>query len=192
MLVAAIAVLVIVAGLVSNDSEQGELDGRNRVIETEKADVEESPRAAETNMAMSATPTHTPTVTPTPTVTHSQMETPAPTPTYTPTPLPPPEDFSLIVQEYDRDKNGFESKYVDTTVYVRGQIFMMSERGNGYVIVFDGAGLNLVCELPASALSRIMGLYQGASVVVYGHAKLDPNFLSDTDLLIESCNIANP
>ena len=142
----------------------------------------------ETPVAVTSTPTITPMPAETPTATHTPTDTNTPAPT----PLPPPHDFNFLAQEYDRDKKQFESDYVNKTLYVQGQVYLMNKRDNGFVIVFNGDGLNLVCELPPSELSEMMGLSQGHTVIAYGHTKLDQNFFSDTDLLIESCSLAKP
>ena len=152
----------------------------------------------ETRVEVTSTPTITPTPAELPTAIHTptdsntQSLTPTPTNTPAPTPLPPPQDFNFLAQEYDRDKKRFESDYVNKTLYVQGQVYLMNKRDNGFVIVFNGDGLNLVCELPPAELSEMMGLSQGHTVIAYGHTKLDQNLFSDTDLLIESCSIAKP
>lgn len=153
--------------------------------------ITETPTVTHTP-TVTPTITETPTATETPTITNTPTPTATPTATFTPTPLPPPVDFSFIVQEYDRNRIRFESNYVNKTVFVQGRIYLLNERGNGYVIVFDGVGLNLVCELPASARSTIIELSEGDAVIVYGHSELDLNILSDNDLLIKSCRVAKP
>ena len=149
------------------------------VLATETAAASDTPTATRT-----AKPTNTtrPTSTPRPTNTAA--------PTATPTPSFLIVDFSEVVAEYENNKIRFEERFVGKLVYIEGEIDRLTERGDGYQIEFDGAGLDLVCRLSAAARADVLGLSIGDTAIAYGQAELDSNLFTDDDLLFKACSVA--
>ena len=158
---------------------------------TETPEVTATVAATET-AAASDTPTATRTAKPTNTT--RPTSTPRPTNTAAPTATPTPSftsvDFSEVVAEYENNKIRFEERFVGKLVYIEGEIDRLTERGDGFQIEFDGAGLDLVCRLPAAARADVLGLSIGDTAIAYGQAELDPNLFTDDDLLFKACSVA--
>ena len=132
---------------------------------------------------------------PTATRTAEPTSTPRPTNTAAPTATPTPSfssvDFSEVVAEYENNRIRFEDRFIGKRVYITGEIDRLTERGGGYQIEFDGAGLDLVCRLPAAARADVLGLSIGDTAIAYGQAELDSNFFTDDDLLFKACSVAS-
>ena len=132
---------------------------------------------------------------PTATRTAEPTSTPRPTNTAAPTATPTPSfssvDFSEVVAEYENNRIRFEDRFIGKRVYITGEIDRLTERGGGYQIEFDGAGLDLVCRLPAAARADVLGLSIGDTAIAYGQAELDSNLFTDDDLLFKACSVAS-
>ena len=152
---------------------------------TETLEVTATVEATET-AAASDTPTATRTAKPT----NTTRPTNTAAPTATPTPSFTSVDFSEVVAEYENNKIRFEDRFVGKRVYIEGEIDRLTERGDGYQIEFDGAGLDLVCRLPAAARADVLGLSIGDTAIAYGQAELDSNLFTDDDLLFKACSVA--
>ena len=139
-------------------------------------------------------PTENPTPTKTPTPTHTPTITPSPTPTFTPTPLPSPESFRTVRTLYRTNKKEFYKRFVNQHVYILGKISFFGKKfTGGYIIQFQqGSMLDLTCHLPASVRNVGGILAVGKTAIVYGYARLDPNWFGDDDLLISRCKVAPP
>ena len=180
--------------------KQNEFESRLVAVEKELNIITATPTVTSTPVD-TATPTpivtetpassSTAAVTKTPTPTRTSRPTRTPSPTISPTPSLPSVDFSELPDEYEKNKIRFKTSFVDQVVYVRGRVHNLSERGEGFQIEFDGPKLDLICRLPASSRLDVLNVSIGDTVVVYGFAELDTNWIGDDDLLIKECSVAS-